>query len=423
MSEFRQHILVIHRWRDHYARYADYIDHNRNDISYITTKEGAQSVPHSAVDVAVVPATDDISLVGPAAARLSARHGVPNRVVALNEGDLDTAAELRRRIHCPGQQPSELAPFRDKLVMLTRVARAGIRVPAFADAPDRQAVAAFARQHGWPVIVKPRRGTASRNVVRLDGESDLDRYDQMAAEARLVQTFLADPIYHVDGLWTGSRLGPWRASRYINSCAGFTTGSFLGSVEVDDSHLLPHLDEITAAMAGALSAEPWVFHLEVFVGAHDGAPRITFLEAGARVGGAEIPFIWREVHGVDLMAAAFDVQLGRPPQLPVVGERWSTGGWLLVPTPIPSPCRVVEARLSTVPGCGPYMQVLPEAGDLIPRLGGYEHVGGRFRFRGMSSKDVENAILGTASNIRIRCEPIEISALTVASHSSGRRTA
>jgi hypothetical protein len=36
----------------------------------------------------------------------------------------------------------------------------------------------------------------------------------------------------------------------------------------------------------------------------------------------------------------------------------------------------------------------------------YEHVGGRFRFRGSSSADVEAAILATAAAFRVSGEPL-----------------
>ncbi|MEK8142202.1 hypothetical protein NKH18_05525 [Streptomyces sp. M10(2022)] len=158
----------------------------------------------------------------------------------------------------------------------------------------------------------------------------------LAPEPRLVQGFCADPVFHIDGLWTGEELGPWRASRYVNTCVDFTQGEALGSVEIDDPDLLSPLSEFTARVARALGPEPWVFHLEAFVGTSaDGSPSIQFLEAGYRVGGAEIPFVWREVHGIDLARAAADVQLGRRPELPyrMNGVR----GWLLVPSPVPAP--------------------------------------------------------------------------------------
>lgn len=399
-----EHVVVIHRWRDRHALYARYLDHSAVRVSYVTTSMGRQSVPADVADVVEVAATDDLEAVSQAITELSRRHGPPARVVALNEGDLDTAAAVRARFGCPGQTPADLAPFRDKLAMTARVAEAGLRVPAFVDAPDAVAVAAFAEEHGWPLIVKPRLGTASRGVRRLDGAEDLADLD--AAEPRLAQTYCADPIYHVDGLWTGTELGPWRASRYLNTCVDFTTGTTLGSVEEDDPALLSAIGDFAAGVGAALGGGlPWVFHLEVFVGTEpDGSPRITFLEAGNRVGGAEIPFVWREVHGVDLMAAAMAIQLGEVPTLPL-GEPDRVGGWLLVPTPVAAPCRVVTAELRPGVENESYARIVPPVGYRIPKVGGYEHVGARFRFQGKRTAEVAEAILATAAGFRLECVP------------------
>jgi biotin carboxylase len=399
-----EHIIVIHRWRDNYALYGRYIDHGSCHVSYISTAMGRRSVPAQAAAVVTVAASDDLGEVRRAARSLTARFGPAARVVALNEGDLDTAAFLRAELGCPGLTPDELARFRDKLTMAQAVAAAGIRIPAFADAPDPQAVSRFAEANGWPVVVKPRRGTASRDVMRLDSAAELPALRNLPLEPRLAEVFCGDPIYHVDGLWTGTRLGPWRASRYLNTtCVGFNNGDVLGSVEVDDPDLIEPLGTFAAAVAAALSDQPWVFHLEVFVGsAQDRTPRLTFLEVGYRAGGAEIPFIWREVHGMDLMAAAAAVQLGREPEL-ANGHRFRVGGWLLVPTPVATPCRVVASELPASANGGPYAHVIPPVGYLVPRAGGYEHVGARFRFKGENTHEVEKAIMKTAVRFRLEC--------------------
>lgn len=404
-----RHIVVIHRWRDRYADYAAYIDHRTDHVSYVTTELGVESVPVGAAAVRLVPATDDADAVRVAVDELTTLLGAADHVVALNEGDLDTAALIRDYLGCPGQHPAQLVRFRDKLVMAETVAAAGVSVPPFADAPDDSAVLDFAQTHGWPLVVKPRRGTASRGVVVLNSATDLTALHDQLWEPRLVQVFCPDPIVHIDGLWTGTELGPWRASRYLNTCVGFTRGDLLGSVEIDDERLLSAMRPFVAATAGALSAEPWVFHAEAFLDAgRPDSPRLTFLEAGYRVGGAEIPFVWREVHNVDLMRAAVDVQLGRRPATGVP-DAWRTAGWLLVPTPVPAPCVVVAAELDDGSSLedGPYASIVPPVGALVPRIGGYEHVGARFRFRGDSSDAVERALTRTAARFRLDCEPVE----------------
>ncbi|GGV27389.1 hypothetical protein GCM10010260_79830 [Streptomyces filipinensis] len=402
-----RHIVVLHRWRDRHARYEDYLDHRTHHVTYVTTELARDSVPAGAAAVLTVHATDDTAAVWRAVTELRARFGPPARLLALNEGDLDTAAVIRERLGCAGQRPAELARFRDKLTMNRIVSDAGVPTPRFADAPDERAVRAFAGRHGLPVVVKPRRGTASRGVVRLASEADLPQLAALPPEPRLVQAYCPDEIVHIDGLWTGDHLGPWRASRYVNTCVDFTQGQALGSVEIDDPELLGALGRFTAQVAGALSTDPWVFHLEAFVGtAADGRPAIRFLEAGYRVGGAEIPFVWREVHGIDLMRAAADIQLGRTVDVPVPAL-WRTGGWLLVPSPVPAPCRVLSHELPAPedPAEAPYAVVVPAVGQVIPRVGGYEHVGARFRFRGDSSGEVEKAVLRTAAQFRLECVP------------------
>lgn len=422
MTQTLGHIVVLHRWRDRHAHYADYLDHEAYRVSYVTTQLGRSSIPAGAAAVVVVPVTDSLVETGAAVAELIERFGPVRHLVALNEGDLDTAAALRAAFGLPGQTTDELDRFRDKLTMVTLVDRAGLPVPRYADADSPAAVREFARQFGWPVVLKPRRGTASRGVAVLRGPADLDDpalFGGAPAEPRIVQAFVADPVFHIDGLWTGTELGPWRASRYVNSCRDFTEGTFLGSVEVDDPDLHAPLEHFTASVADALGeGRPWVFHLEAFVGTGpDGAPRLTFLEAGARVGGGEIPFVWREVHGLDLMAAAVDIQLDRPPTVPAVpavaegDHTGGTAGWLLLPVPVPLPCQVVEVTHTsgaTGLGDGPYAQVVPEPGAVIPRTGGYEHVAARFRFRGVSSREVEASIEKTAGGFSMRCEALQV---------------
>jgi hypothetical protein len=402
------HILVIHRWRDRYARYTEYLDHDTHRVTYVVTDLGRASVPPGATAVQVVHATDDFDAVWPAVTELAERFGVPDRVVALNEGDLDCAAHVRASLGCAGQDPSALARFRDKLTMVQAVASAGVRTPEFADAPDERSVVDFAGQHRWPVIVKPRRGTASRGVLRLDSAADLARLRDLPWEPRVVQQVCPDPILHIDGFWTGERLGPWRASRYVNTCVGFTAGDVLGSVELDDESLLAVIGEFTAAVGAALSREPWVFHLEAFLGTEPGgSPRLTFLEVGYRAGGAEIPFVWREVHGIDLMRAAAEVQIGICPAVETPAS-WRTAGWLLVPTPVPAPCRVVSWELPEAPKPEerPYAVVVRDTGEVIPKAGGYEHVGARIRFNGRGTGEVEKAIIRTAAEFRLDCVPL-----------------
>ncbi len=60
----------------------------------------------------------------------------------------------RQRLVFP--EPKSVALVRDKLVQKLTMQTAGIPTPAFADADAPEAIAAFAREHGYPVVVKTR---------------------------------------------------------------------------------------------------------------------------------------------------------------------------------------------------------------------------------------------------------------------------
>ncbi|MEV1048919.1 biotin carboxylase [Streptomyces sp. NPDC049916] len=415
----RPHIVVINRWRERYAEFTSYIDHADNRVSYVTTEVGTGSVPEQAHDVVLVPATDDLERVRTEVRALAARHGAPDAIVALKEDDLLVGAALREEWDVPGpRQPSQIV-FRDKYVMCRAVADAGLDVPDFAAATDTAAVLAFGGSAGWPVIVKPRTGSSSAGVVRVEGPEEVAGLD-LDSEPMLVQAFVDAPISHVDGLFDGERLLAWRASRYLNTCLGFRGGTFLGSVEIDDPEVNAAVDRAATAYLAALSpGRPTVFHLEVFLDrAPDGGTLCRFLECGARVGGAEIPFLWREVHGYDLMHAAWQLQLEGP--LPPVPEQAAApavaeevAGWMLVPAPAERPCRITESTSMTGRDQGPYAEVVLHPGEVLPDADAYyEHVGGRFRFRAADGAATEAAITATARDFRVRAEPLALSTTT-----------
>jgi biotin carboxylase len=405
----RPHIVVINRWQERYAEYGRYLDHERYRVSYVTTAVGLASVPPQAAAIVPVHATDDLVAVRAAVRDLAMFYGPPAAVVALKEDDLLVGAELRQEWQCPGPLPHDLLAFRDKGLMCQAIQQAGLPVPAFAEAHDADAVRDFAVEHGWPVIVKPHIGSSSAGVVRLDGPADLAGV-RFGAEPLLVQAYCPDPIYHVDGVFDGRDVVTYRASRYLNTCLGFRGGSVLGSVEDDDPVLDRAIGEAATRFLAALSNAPTVFHLEIFVGSDaQSRPVCAFLEVGARTGGAEIPFVWREVHGYDLMEAATCIQLGW--DIPSVGPAGpgtgAVSGWLLVPAPAARPCRITEATpmVGRVPG--PYAESVLRPGQVLPAADAYyEHVGGRFRFRGATSAEVERAIVATAAHYRVAAEEL-----------------
>ena len=404
----RRHIVVVNRWRERYADYAGYLDHTTHRVTYVSTEVGLGSVPSDAADVVLVDATDDLTQARAAATELVRRHGRPHGVVALKEDDLLVGAQLRTDWDLRGPRPADLLRFRDKYLMCQAVASAGLPVPAFAPVAGDQSVLDFADTVGWPVVVKPRVGSSSAGVVVLTGPQDLAELPPLR-EPMLVQAYNPQPIHHVDGVFTGRDVLCSRVSRYTNTCVGFRDGVFLGSVEQDDQLLESAAQAAATAFLRALTDRPTPFHLEVFVERQGTEVICTFLEVGARVGGAEIPFIWRDLHGYDLMRAAFDLQLDLSVTAPDTrAETGEVGGWLLIPAPVARPCLITEVSSMVGRQPGPYAEALLSPGEVLPAADAYyEHVGGRFRFRGSSSREVEAALMATATQFRVSATPVE----------------
>ncbi len=402
----RPHVVVITRWRENYALYERYLDHQELRVSYVATEVALGSVPKAAVDTWLVAATDDLEAVRQGVSVLAARHGPPSAIVALKEDDLLVGAVLREIWGCPGPTYRDLIVYRDKYLMTRAVAAAGLPTQPFALVFEPADVCDFAASHGWPVMVKPRMSSASEGVIRLGGPSDTAGL-RVPAGGLVAQAYNPWPVYHVDGLYGTRGLVRWRAARYFNSCLEFRAGAFLGSAEVDDPVLNGKLGAATEQFLRALRLQPTVFHLEAFVSDRG---EIVFLEVGARVGGGETALLWREVHGYDLMEQACRIQLGQPAdERPDGCFPAEFAGHLLIPAPVARPCRITSVTGLAVgqAAAGPYAAVVPRVGEVIPAAESfYEHVGGRFRFRGRSSREVTDGIFAIATGFRITAEPL-----------------
>ncbi|MFS2071970.1 acetyl-CoA carboxylase biotin carboxylase subunit family protein [Pseudomonas sp. CT11-2] len=303
-----KYVLCLHRWVGSQALYDRYELPAGMQIRAICTPESCASLPSERLaSSSVLVSLDDAEAVMAEAERLVEQHGVPALVVALNEGDLLNAASIRERWQVPGDLVAWTERFRDKLTMLEVAGRqSSIGVLPASPADSREAVERLAAEHGYPLVLKPRYGTASRGVKFLRGPRDLDQIRQ-ATEPMMVQACCAAPILHVDGWWDGQRIVVVTASRYVNSCADFGPDSPLGSIELeegdDERRIAGRVEQLLAVFAPEREI---VFHLELF----DLDDKLLFLEIGARVGGAEIPFLWREVRDIDLLGIAWEIQTG-----------------------------------------------------------------------------------------------------------------
>jgi biotin carboxylase len=391
---------MLNRYCDEFADYGRYLDHTAHRVSYVTVPGHVPMIPPQRGHIETVDSFKDPEPVLAAAERCHRAAGPFDAVLALSEFDLLTGARVRELLGVPGPDVRATLLVRDKTVMKEAVARAGLRVPRYATVRSADDVAAFARSCAGPVVVKPRTGAASVGVVVVRDASDpLPDLSGGAPEgghpeeAYEVEEFLEGPIWHVDGLRHRGATVFRLASRYLGTCHGFTLGEPLGSVVVRDTEADAVADFADRCL-DALGLADGPYHLEV-IQHPDG---LAFLEVGARVGGGEIPFVLHEVYGVDLFHEWIRVLLGEDPVgIPASGpDPQEHAGFLMLPEPKGRTLLSRESMLGRVPHL--YAEELPRPGHHFDGSGGYETILGRFRYRGPSAKDVEQAIMETIAS-------------------------
>src|SRR5246127_4786885 len=97
-----------------------------------------------------------------------------DRLEATNEAHTMAAAEVRRARTIPGTAVRTAWLCRDKPSMKEVLREAGVPTAASAAVSSAAEVQAFAEQHGYPLILKPRSGAGALDTVRADDAAGLE---------------------------------------------------------------------------------------------------------------------------------------------------------------------------------------------------------------------------------------------------------
>ena len=393
------------RWENRLAA-PELVFEETDRVTYLCDDGGRSAVPAGAERVHLVADFGDVDEVLRLVDGIVRDEGPFEHIIGFSEFLLDLAATLRERYGIPGPSREETSRFRDKTVMKEMLSRAGLRVPRWASCRTQEQTLAAADQFGYPVIVKPVRGAGSQGVRKVASAEELRA---LCAEQSLddyeVEEFIQGEILHVDGvLDAGGKPLFLCTSRYTSTCLDFERlNEPLGSVFQTDPEVRGSCEDFAVRCLTALGLHSSAFHLELF----DTGDELVFLEVGARVPGADVPYVVHDVHGVNLFRLWVDVLLGRPVDLPVhVPDR--SGGWLIIPSPRPLPQKVTAATplLGEVPYV--YRELVPKAGEvLVSRPGSYATLqGGRFLFRGGIQEQIEQAVRQVQAQYRLTTEPV-----------------
>ncbi len=253
-----------------------------------------------------------------------------DRIIALDDFDVERAAALREHLRIPGMGDTTARYFRDKLAMRTQAASRGIPVPEFLHVLNHEEIGLFAKQVEFPLIVKARLLAGAHGLKKVNNEEELwNRINELGEEQSffLIERFVPGNIYHVDSIVYENEVHFALASRYgkppfevAHSGRVFTSRTVLRGSEIEQKLL-----ELNEKVIKAMGLPRGVSHTE-FIEANEvlqdsdtggenlpaGDKAIYFLETSARVGGAHIADLVEAASGINLWRewAKIEIQRG-----------------------------------------------------------------------------------------------------------------
>jgi hypothetical protein len=214
-----------------------------------------------------------------------------DRIVALDDFDVEKAAHLREHFRVPGMGETTCRHFRDKLAMRLKAQESGIRVPAFSSLFHDADIQRFVDTVEAPWIVKPRGQASATGMKKIYSAEELWAHLEKLGGDRhnyLVEQFKPGDVFHVDALSLDGKFEFCRVSQYLSTPFEVAHGGgiFRSAIttfnSADDKALQKMNEKVMQAFGMQYSAS----HTEYIRNHADG--EFYFLETASRVGGANL---------------------------------------------------------------------------------------------------------------------------------------
>lgn len=234
------------------------------------------------------------------------------RIVALDDFDVEVAAMLREHLRVPGLGDSGARFFRDKLAMRIRAREAGIAVPAFCGVINYEKIREFLDSAPGPWVLKPRSMAGALGIKKLERPEQVWPILDTLGDAQsnyLLERWVSGAVCHVDSLVYEGRVAFSIASQYGRPPLETSHGGGVFSTRILDreSALARELLLQNVSVLAAMGLQRGVSHTEFIVGPESG--EIYFLETSCRVGGAFIAELVEAATGLNLWAEWAKVEL------------------------------------------------------------------------------------------------------------------
>lgn len=247
-----------------------------------------------------------------------------DRVIALEEFDVVTAALMREHLCLPGLSSSGAKVFRDKLSMAVYSQRAGINVPDFVPLVNADEVDEFMKRVPGPWVIKPRSDVSAIGISKVNepeqvhrAMSEMNERESLRERASyyVLARFIPGEVFHVDSIVNDGKVLFAGTNQYgrppmqVAHQGGAYISRTLDRGSADEKTLLA----INKKLVRALGLERGATHAEFIKSDADG--KFYFLEIAARVGGAYISDVLEAASGINLWRewARLEIADGKAP--------------------------------------------------------------------------------------------------------------
>jgi len=369
---------------------------------------------------------------------------IPDRVMALDFADPEAAAEtvvgfarshpiaavlgaddetttlaaiLSRRLGLAHDPAEALAGIRDKLRQRETLARAGLPVPRFSACRLAEDAAAVAARVPFPAVLKPRRLSASRGVMRVDDVESLARAMRRLAalldspevgacgewrETAIVESFIPGREVALEGLLEGGRL---RVLALFDKPDPLDGPTFEETIYVTPSRLPAADQEALAECAEKAARDLGITRGPVHAELRLNERGPWLVELAARPIGGLCSRALRFADGVSLEELILMHALGR--DTTGLAREARAAGVMMIPIPGPGVLECVEGQeeAGRVPGIEQVVVTAHPGERLVPFPEGSRYPGFLFA-RGKAPADVESALREAHRRLRFVLAPV-----------------
>ena len=274
---------------------------------YLVTSEAHKDDPWPydvMADVFFMPEKDgrkwdvEILKAGTAAVKRSTKI---DRIIALDDYDVQKVAYLREEFRMPGMGQTTARHFYDKLAMRMKAHEAGLPVPGFSALFNDAEINNFLQSSKGPWFVKPRSDAGSLGIRKVSTPDEFWTLAETLGDQRhryLVEEYTPGQVYHVDSLTFDGKVLFTRSSEYLTPPFNVAHGGGIFrscTLDVKDP-LAKKLSDLNTRVLHAFGMLHGASHSEFILS--DG--KLYFLETSARVGGANLSVLVEQASGVNL---------------------------------------------------------------------------------------------------------------------------